>query len=78
MSATLEKGIHALKEVIDAPIASYFESCVHCSLLSEDQDTPRRITSSEIHLMAAWNKSPIAGAAKRYWLRSSSFSPYAA
>lgn len=35
MSATLEKGIHALKEVIDAPIASYFNSCVHCGLCAE-------------------------------------------
>jgi Fe-S oxidoreductase len=35
MSASLEKGIRALKEVIDAPIASYFESCVHCGLCAE-------------------------------------------
>lgn len=35
MSAALEKGIDALKEVIDAPIASYFESCVHCGLCAE-------------------------------------------
>ncbi len=35
MSASLEKGIHALKEVIDAPIASYFSSCVHCGLCAE-------------------------------------------
>lgn len=35
MSASLEKGIHALKEVIDAPIASYFESCVHCGLCAD-------------------------------------------
>ena len=35
MSASLEKGIHALKEVIDAPIASYFNSCVHCGLCAE-------------------------------------------
>ncbi len=35
MSATLDKGIHALKEVIDAPIASYFASCVHCGLCAE-------------------------------------------
>ena len=35
MSATLEKGIRVLKEVIDAPIASYFASCVHCGLCAE-------------------------------------------
>lgn len=35
MSASLEKGISALKEVIDAPIASYFASCVHCGLCAE-------------------------------------------
>lgn len=35
MSASLEKGLHVLKEVIDAPMASYFSSCVHCGLCAE-------------------------------------------
>ncbi len=35
MSATLVKGINAFKEVIDAPIASFFSSCVHCGLCAE-------------------------------------------
>mgnify|MGYP003551031534 FL=1 len=35
MSASLEKGVRVLKEVIDAPIASYFSSCVHCGLCAE-------------------------------------------
>lgn len=35
MSATLQKGINSFKEVIDAPIASYFNSCVHCGLCAE-------------------------------------------
>lgn len=35
MTATLEKGVRVLKEVIDAPIASYFNSCVHCGLCAE-------------------------------------------
>ncbi len=35
MSASLEKGLNALREVIDAPIASYFSSCVRCGLCSE-------------------------------------------
>lgn len=35
MSASLQKGINALKEVIDAPVASYFNSCVHCGLCAE-------------------------------------------
>ena len=35
MSASLEKGVQVLKEVIDAPIASYFNSCVHCGLCAE-------------------------------------------
>ena len=35
MSATLEKGVRVFKEVIDAPIASYFNSCVHCGLCAE-------------------------------------------
>ncbi len=35
MSATFEKGINSFKEVIDAPIASYFSSCVHCGLCAE-------------------------------------------
>ena len=35
MSASLEKGVRVLNEVIDAPIASYFSSCVHCGLCAE-------------------------------------------
>ncbi len=35
MSATLDKGVRMLKEVIDAPIASYLNSCVHCGLCAE-------------------------------------------
>jgi Fe-S oxidoreductase len=35
MSASLQKGINALKEVIDTPVASYFSSCVHCGLCAE-------------------------------------------
>jgi Fe-S oxidoreductase len=35
MSASLETGINVLKEVIDAPIASYFASCVHCGMCAE-------------------------------------------
>ena len=35
MSASLEKGVAVLKEMIDAPIASYFNSCVHCGLCAE-------------------------------------------
>ena len=35
MAASLQKGISVLKEVIDAPIASYFNSCVHCGLCAE-------------------------------------------
>jgi Fe-S oxidoreductase len=35
MSASLDKGVRVLKEVMDAPIASYFNSCVHCGLCAE-------------------------------------------
>ena len=35
MSANLSCGINALKEVIDAPVASFFSSCVHCGLCAE-------------------------------------------
>ena len=35
MSAGLERAIHVLKEVIDTPIASYLNSCVHCGLCAE-------------------------------------------
>jgi Fe-S oxidoreductase len=30
--ASLERGIHAFKEAIDAPVASFFTSCVRCGL----------------------------------------------
>ena len=32
MSVSLQKGIEALKRQIDAPIASFFNSCVHCGM----------------------------------------------
>ena len=35
MSASLERGINALKEQIDAPVASFFSSCVRCGLCAE-------------------------------------------
>ncbi len=35
MSATLERGINAFKEHIDAPIAAFFSSCVHCGLCAD-------------------------------------------
>jgi len=35
MSASLARAVNVLKEVIDAPIASYFASCVHCGLCAE-------------------------------------------
>ena len=35
MSASLDKGVRVLKEIIDAPIASYFSSCVHCGICAE-------------------------------------------
>ena len=35
MTATLAKGVNAFREVIDAPIASFFSSCVHCGLCAE-------------------------------------------
>lgn len=31
----MERGLDALKEQIDAPIAAYFTSCVHCGLCAE-------------------------------------------
>ena len=35
MSAQLERGINALREQIDAPVASFFSSCVSCGLCAE-------------------------------------------
>jgi Fe-S oxidoreductase len=35
MSASLERGIHALKEQMDASVASFFSSCVHCGMCAE-------------------------------------------
>ena len=33
--ATLERGLWALREQIDAPVASFFSSCIHCGLCAE-------------------------------------------
>lgn len=35
MTASLQKGLNALREVLDAPIASYFSSCVRCGMCAE-------------------------------------------
>ena len=35
MSTKLERGLTALKAQIDAPIASFFSSCVHCGICAE-------------------------------------------
>jgi Fe-S oxidoreductase len=35
MTASLERGLHAFKEQIDAPVASFFSSCVRCGLCAE-------------------------------------------
>ncbi len=35
MSASFKRGINALKEQIDAPVAAFFSSCVRCGLCAE-------------------------------------------
>ncbi len=35
MSASLEKGINALKEQIDSSVAAFFSSCVHCGMCAD-------------------------------------------
>ncbi len=35
MTATLERGLNALREQIDTPVASFFTSCVSCGLCAE-------------------------------------------
>jgi Fe-S oxidoreductase len=35
MSASLDKGLNALREQIDAPVASFFTSCVSCGICAE-------------------------------------------
>ena len=35
MSASLDKGINALKEQIDSSVAAFFSSCVHCGMCAE-------------------------------------------
>ena len=35
MSTSIQRGIDAFKQQIDAPIASFFNSCVHCGMCAE-------------------------------------------
>ena len=35
MSASLEKGINVLREQVDASVASFFSSCVHCGMCAD-------------------------------------------
>ena len=35
MSASLEKGIHVLREQVDSTVAAFFSSCVHCGMCAD-------------------------------------------
>ena len=35
MSASLDKGINALKEQVDSSVAAFFSSCVHCGMCAD-------------------------------------------
>ena len=35
MSTSLDRGLKAFKKHIDAPIASFFSSCVHCGMCAD-------------------------------------------
>jgi len=35
VSASLKRGLHAFREQIDAPIATFFDSCVHCGMCAQ-------------------------------------------
>ena len=49
MSASLDKGINALKEQIDSSVAAFFSSCVHCGMCADaclfytETEDPERI-----------------------------------
>ena len=34
-SFSIERGLNALREEIDAPVAAFFSSCVHCGLCAQ-------------------------------------------
>ena len=49
MTASLEKGINALKEQVDSTVAAFFSSCVHCGMCADaclfytETENPERI-----------------------------------
>jgi Fe-S oxidoreductase len=49
MSASLEKGINALKEQVDSTVAAFFSSCTHCGMCADaclfytETDDPQRM-----------------------------------
>jgi Fe-S oxidoreductase len=57
MTATLERGLNALREQIDAPVASFFSSCVSCGLCAEacifykETDDPKYTPIRKLDLM---------------------------
>lgn len=57
MTATLERGLNALREQIDAPVASFFSSCVSCGLCAEAclfyraTEDPKYIPIKKVELM---------------------------
>lgn len=57
MTATLERGLNALREQIDAPVAAFFSSCVHCGLCAEacvfyrETEDPKYTPIKKVELM---------------------------
>ncbi|PHS78445.1 MAG: heterodisulfide reductase [Rhodospirillaceae bacterium] len=63
MSATFERGLNALREQIDAPVASFFTSCVNCGLCAEAcifyraTEDPKYIPIKKLDLMRrVWSR----------------------
>ncbi|MBT6095816.1 MAG: (Fe-S)-binding protein [Rhodospirillaceae bacterium] len=63
MTATLERGLNALREQIDAPVASFFTSCVSCGLCAEacifyrETEDPKYTPIKKLELMRrVWSR----------------------
>ena len=63
MTATLQRGLNALREQIDAPVAAFFTSCVSCGLCAEacifyrETEDPKYTPIKKLELMRrVWSR----------------------
>ncbi|MDY6980704.1 MAG: (Fe-S)-binding protein [Pseudomonadota bacterium] len=75
MSESVDRAVNAMKEQIDAPIASYFSSCVHCGICADaclfytETGDPQYTPIHKLDLMKrVWEREYTVSGRVRKWL----------